>query len=59
MGKYNIYEGKFACHTCKLECKTLRHYPSTQKITWMCADKHLSEVSLNTKKTKEAYEREG
>ena len=46
MNKYTIYEGKFPCKTCKKEVKTIRVYPATGIATWMCSDKHLSEVQL-------------
>ena len=54
--KYNVYPGRFPCHTCKLEAKTIRSYPTEKKLTWMCPDKHFNEVSLNTKRTKKDYE---
>ena len=56
MGKYNIYPGKFVCHTCKAEVKSIRSYPEEKLLTWMCAEKHLSQVNLNTRKSKEDYE---
>lgn len=56
MGKYSIYTGTFPCHTCKTEVKTVRLYPKEKMITWMCSEKHLSEVSLETKKNKKDYE---
>lgn len=56
MGRYNIHAGKFVCQTCGAEVPTIRSYPSEKKLTWMCKDKHLSEVNLQTKKTKEDYE---
>ncbi len=56
MAKYNIYTGKFVCHTCKAEVKTLRSYPSTKELTWMCSEKHISVVNLSTKKSKKDYE---
>jgi hypothetical protein len=59
MGRYNIYHGSFACHTCKVEVKTVRSYPEEKELTWMCPDKHVSKVNLSTKKKKEDYEREG
>lgn len=58
MAKYNIYPGKFICHTCKAEVKSLRSYPSTKELTWMCPEKHISRVDLNTKKSRKDYERE-
>ena len=57
MAKYTIYPGSFPCHTCKVEVKTVRVYPETKEITWMCPEKHISIVNLNTKKRKD-YERE-
>ena len=36
---------------------SLRSYPEQKKLTWMCRNKHLSEVSLQTKKSKKDYER--
>jgi hypothetical protein len=58
MAKYNIYTGKFPCHTCKVEVTSLRLYSDTKEMTWMCPDKHMSRVTLNVKKTKKDYERE-
>ena len=58
MAKYNIYHGKFPCHTCKAEVTSLRLYAETKELTWMCSEKHISTVNLNTKKTKKDYERE-
>ena len=57
MASYSIYEGKFPCHTCKVEVKTIRVYASTKEATWMCPDKHISKVSFGRKKKKD-YERE-
>lgn len=56
MAKYNVHAGKFPCHTCGKEVLTLRSYPNEKKLTWMCPDRHVSEVSLETKKKKEDYE---
>ena len=58
MAKYTVYSGNFVCHVCKAEVKTLRCYPTTKELTWMCPDKHLSKVDLQTKKKKKDYERE-
>jgi deoxycytidylate deaminase len=44
--KYTIYEGRFPCKTCKKEVKTMRVYSLTGSASWMCPDKHLSEVEL-------------
>jgi transposase-like protein len=56
MAKYNVYPGKFVCHTCGAEVQTLRSYPLEKRLTWMCSDKHVSEISLSTKKSKKDYE---
>jgi hypothetical protein len=56
MAKYNVYQGDFRCHVCKAEVKTLRSYPDEKRLTWMCPEKHVSEVDLNTRKKK--HERE-
>jgi transposase-like protein len=58
MAKYNIYHGKFRCQDCGSEVTSLRSYPETKELTWMCQDKHMSRVDLNTKKNKKDYERE-
>ena len=58
MAKYNVYSGVFPCHTCKKESYTIRSYPTLKQLTWMCPDKHISTVDLNTKKNKKDYERE-
>ena len=58
MGRYTVYNGKFNCHTCKVVVTSMRHYPTTKELTWMCNDKHISIVSLETKKSKRDYERE-
>jgi hypothetical protein len=57
MAKYTVYNGKFPCHTCKIEVTSLRSYPDTKELTWMCKNGHISKVSLATKKKKD-YERE-
>ncbi|MFN7583801.1 MAG: hypothetical protein ACK5P0_00425 [bacterium] len=46
MDKYSVYEGKFPCKVCKKEVKTIRVYLATGMASWMCSDKHLSEVQL-------------
>jgi len=57
--KYEVISGKFFCHTCENTPDTARLYTDTKKLTWMCSDKHLSEVNLIAeKKTKKDYERE-
>ena len=56
MAKYTIYPGSFPCHICKIEVKTVRVYPETKEITWMCPEKHVSVVNLSTKKSRKDYE---
>lgn len=56
MAKYNVYAGKYVCQICAAEVSTARSYPSEKKITWVCSEKHLSEVSLNTRKTRADFE---
>lgn len=58
MSKYAVVQGSFACHTCRKVVNTLRHYTEIKELTWMCPDKHLNKVSLETKKNKKDYERE-
>ena len=53
MPNYTVYHGKFLCHTCKIEVATLRLYPETKEMTWMCRDKHLSKVNLGRRKKKD------
>lgn len=57
MGRYTVYHGEFPCHTCKEVVLSLRSYPEEKELTWMCKSKHISKVSLSTKKKKD-YERE-
>lgn len=57
MAKYSVFPGKFNCHTCKEGVGTLRLYESSKNLTWVCSQKHLSSVSLQTKKRKSDYER--
>jgi hypothetical protein len=58
MDRYTLYKGVFNCQFCNLNTHTIRHYPVKKELTWMCTDKHLSIVSLTTKKSKKDYERE-
>jgi hypothetical protein len=58
MAKYTLIHGDFVCHVCKTSIKTLRFYPDEKELSWMCPDKHLSSVDLNTKKNRKDYERE-
>jgi hypothetical protein len=58
MAKYNVYTGIFKCQVCGVEVNSLRSYPDTKEVTWMCPDKHISRVVLHARKTKKDYERE-
>jgi len=58
MGKYTVYTGQFKCQVCDCKVTSLRSYPEEKMLTWMCPSKHMSRVSLSTKKTKRDYERE-
>ena len=53
MPSYTVYHGKFPCHTCKVEVTSLRLYPETKEMTWMCKEKHLSKVNLGKRKKKD------
>jgi len=55
--RYTVYQGSFVCHTCKEEVLTIRHYPSSKKITWLCSNRHITSVSLQTRKRKKDYDR--
>ena len=56
---FNTYPGKFLCKTCRTEVKTMRVYSRTGMATWMCSQKHLSEIQLFQVgyKKKKDYER--
>ena len=57
MARYEIISGKFPCHTCGDVVQSLRMYPETKQLTWMCKEKHMSTVSLLIqKKSKKDYE---
>ena len=52
MGNFTVYPGKFVCHTCKSEVRSLRLYPDTKTATWMCPSKHISTVKFGKQKWK-------
>ena len=58
--KFAVYKGKFWCKTCGKEVSTLRIYSETGMGSWMCSEKHLSEVQVFQVgyKKKKDYERE-
>jgi len=57
MARYTVYNGVFNCHDCKQPVSSLRLYEDKKELTWMCKDKHLSVVSLLSKKKRDHYER--
>lgn len=56
MAKYSIFPGKFKCQECGTDVTSLRSYPEEKELTWMCVNKHVSKVSLKTRKNKKDYE---
>ncbi len=56
---FNTYSGKFTCKTCKKDVTTIRIYGSTGMGSWMCSDKHITEVEVFQVgyKKKKDYER--
>ena len=52
MGKYDILKGDFVCHTCKQTVYSMRWYYQDKIMSWMCKDKHVTEVNLNLKRKK-------
>ena len=55
MAKYTVYQGELKCIHCGMDVKSFRSYPNEKKLSWACAEKHITEVSLETKKSKEYY----
>lgn len=56
---FTVYPGKFICKTCKKDVFSMRLWHETGLASWMCSDKHVSEVQmvqLKYKKKKD-YER--
>lgn len=56
--RYTVYQGKFICHECKETVHSMRSYAANKELTWLCSKRHLTKVSLQTKKSKRDYERE-
>ena len=52
MANFTVYTGKFICHECKTNVRSLRLYPETKTATWMCPSKHLSTVKFGKQKWK-------
>jgi hypothetical protein len=49
MPRYFEFPGKFHCHTCKAEVSVARFYFSSSDLTWLCINRHMSKVNLNTR----------
>jgi hypothetical protein len=43
---FTVYRGTFLCKECKKEVYSMRLWVDTGKASWMCSDKHVSEVQL-------------
>lgn len=43
---FTVYKGTFLCKHCDLEVYSMRLWSLTGIVTWMCQNKHLSEVQL-------------
>jgi len=58
--KFSTFKGKFICKTCKKEVLSMRIYTNTGIGSWMCLDKHITEVQVYQVgyKKKKDYERE-
>ena len=56
---FQVYEGKWPCKTCSEVVLTLRLWPDSGDVTWMCTQKHLSKMNLMpTKKKKKDFKDE-
>jgi len=43
---FSEYRGKFFCHSCKQLVLIARFYREDMKLTWLCSNRHMSEVIL-------------
>ena len=43
---FTVHRGTFICQECKTEVYSMRYWGETGKASWMCKDKHLSEIQL-------------
>jgi hypothetical protein len=43
---FSTWKGSFTCKTCKKNVLSMRVYKDTGMGTWMCSDKHLTEVQV-------------
>lgn len=55
--RYTVYQGSFVCHDCREVVPNMRFYPTSKQITWLCANNHITKVSLQTRKRKQDYDR--
>lgn len=51
---FTVYKGKFRCKSCNDEVFSLRLWHETGKLTWMCKQKHITEVELIQPKRKKS-----
>jgi hypothetical protein len=49
---FQVYEGKWPCKKCSEVVLTLRLWPDSGDVTWMCTQKHLSKMNLIPPKKK-------
>lgn len=56
MAKYTVYQGELKCSECGADVRSFRHYPVGKLLSWACPEKHVTEVSLNTRRSKDSYE---
>jgi hypothetical protein len=56
MAKYTVYQGELKCSKCPMDVKSFRHYPNGATLSWACPDKHVTEVSLKTRKNREDFD---
>ena len=58
--EFTVCPGTFLCKECKEEVKSVRVYFETGKASWMCSNKHVSQIKLFQVgyKKKKDYERE-
>jgi hypothetical protein len=43
---FSEYRGRFFCHSCKDLVLIARFYSEDMKLTWLCSNRHMSEVIL-------------
>lgn len=54
--KFSVYPGKFPCKTCHETVTSLRLWPESADVSWMCSNKHISKANL-LPPTRKDYER--